>query len=161
VIITGCSQKKLNYLAPAIDLNQGQLFKSIKKLAKRNNFDLKILSGKYGLLDPNDVISPYNQKIRTKKDILKIRRKVIPKLIEIHEDYDLIIVILGKKYLEVIEPLISVKFLVIHDKRGIGGYLSLFSRYNKLPKNQLLKELEKFRIRKFQSETYQKGRIEV
>jgi len=119
------------------------------------------LSGKYGLLDSNEVISPYNQEIRTKKDILKIRRKVIPKLIKIREDYGLIIVILGKKYLEVIEPLISAKFLVIYDKRGIGGYLSLFSRYNKLPKNQLLKELEKFRVRKYRSETYQKEGIEV
>lgn len=161
MIITGCSQKKLSYPAPAIDLNQGQLFRSIKKLAKRNDFDIKILSGKYGLLDSNDVISPYNQEIRTKKDILKIKRKIIPKLIKIREYYDLIIVILGKKYLEVIEPLINAKFLVIYDKRGRGGYLSLFSRYNKLPKNQLLRELEKFRVRKIRSETYQKERIEV
>ncbi len=95
-------------------------------MAKRNNFDLKILSGKYGLLDSNDVISPYNQKIRTKKDILKIRRKVIPKLIKIQEDYDVIIVILGKKYLEVIKPLISVKFLVIYDKRGRGDIFRYF-----------------------------------
>ncbi|MBA7467105.1 hypothetical protein ES707_02301 [subsurface metagenome] len=161
MIIAGCSQKKLNCAAPAIELNQGQLFRSIKKLAKAHNFDLKILSGKYGLLDSDQIISPYNQKIRTKKDVLRVRRIITPRLIEIHDYYDLIIVILGKKYLEVIEPLIDNKFLILYDRRGIGGYLSLFSKYNKLPKNQLLKELEKFRVRKFQPEIYQKERIEV
>ena len=161
VIIAGCSQKKLNYAAPAIEINRGQLFRSIKKLAKSHNFALKILSGKYGLLDSNQIISPYNQKIRTKKDVLRIRRLITPRLIEIHKDYDLIIVMLGKKYLEVIEPLIDNKFLILYDRRGIGGYLSLFSKYNKLSKNQLLKELEKFRVKKFQSEIYQKEIIEV
>ncbi len=161
MIIAGCSQKKFNYAAPAIELNQGQLFKSIKKLAKAHNFDLKILSGKYGLLDPNQIISPYNQKIRTKQDVLRVRRIITPKLIEIYRDYDLIIVMLGKKYLEVIEPLIDNKFLILYDRRGIGGYLSLFSKYNKLPKKRLLKELEKFRVKKYQPEIYQKERIEV
>ena len=161
MIIAGCSQKKLNYAAPAIELNQGQLFRSIKKLAKSHNFALKILSGKYGLLDSNQIISPYNQKISTKKDVLRVRRIITPRLIKLHKDYDLIIVMLGKKYLDVIEPLIDNKFLIIYDRRGIGGYLSLFSKYNKLPKIQLLQELERFRVRKYQSAIYQKERIEV
>lgn len=42
VIIAGCSKKKLSYPAPAIDLNQGQLFKAIKKLALKHDFDMKI-----------------------------------------------------------------------------------------------------------------------
>ena len=36
VIIAGCSQKKLTYPAPAIKLNQGQLFRIIAKLANQN-----------------------------------------------------------------------------------------------------------------------------
>jgi hypothetical protein len=62
---------------------------------------------------------------------------------------------------KLIEPLIDNKFLILYDRRGIGGYLSLFSKYNKLPKNQLLKELEKFRVKDYQSGSYQKERIEV
>ena len=146
LVLAGCSQKKLNYPAPAIKLNQGQLFRGIKKLSISNNFDLKILSGRYGLLDSNEIISPYNQKIRTKKDILRIRRKIFPKMLKTIERYDLIIVIMGKNYREVIEPLFNDKFIVIYDKRGIGGYLSLISWFNKLHTNQLLKELEKFRF---------------
>ncbi|KKN12075.1 hypothetical protein LCGC14_1020140 [marine sediment metagenome] len=146
LVLAGCSQKKLNYPAPAIELNQGQLFRGIKKLTMSNNFDLKILSGKYGLLDSNEIIAPYNQKIRTKKDILRIRRRIFPKMLKTTEIYDLIIVIMGKNYREVIEPLFNENFIIIYDKRGIGGYLSLISKFNKLPTNQLLKELEKFRF---------------
>lgn len=146
LVLAGCSQKKLDYPAPAIELNQGQLFRGIKKLTISNNFDLKILSGKYGLLESNEVIAPYNQKIRTKKDILRIRRKIFPKMLKTIERYDLIIIIMGKNYREVIEPLFNNKFIIIYDKRGIGGYLSLISRFNKLHTDQLLKELEKFRF---------------
>ena len=51
LVISGCSQKKLSYPAPAKDLNQGQLFKAIKELTTQNQFDLKILSGKYGIIE--------------------------------------------------------------------------------------------------------------
>lgn len=145
-IIAGCSQKKLNYAAPAHDLNQGQLFKSIKKLAIKNNFDLKILSGKYGLLDGIEIIGPYNQKIRTKKDISEIRSKVLPTLKYIWKKYDTIIVIMGKNYRIVLEPYLDKKFIIVFDKRGIGGYLSLLSRYNKLQTKKLMKELDVFRF---------------
>jgi len=144
-IIAGCSLKKLEYSAKAIDMNQGQLFRSIRKLAARNHFDMKILSGKYGLLDANEVIDPYNQKIRTQKDILNVRSHAIPKLISIWEKYDLIIVIMGNNYRKVVEPLFDNKFLIVYDRRGIGGYLSLISKYNKLSTAKLLKELEQFR----------------
>ena len=146
LVLAGCSQKKLNYPAPAIELNQGQLFRGIKKLTMSNNFDLKILSGKYGLLDSNEIIAPYNQKIRTKKDILIIRRKIFSKMLKTTKIYDLIIVIMGKNYREVIEPLFNERFIIIYDKRGIGGYLSLISKFNKLSTNQLLKAFEKFRF---------------
>ena len=79
-IIIGCSQKKLKFPAPASELNQGQLFKALKKLAFKNNFDLKVLSGKHGLLEPNQIIEPYDQKIKNKEDIVKIRSKIKLKL---------------------------------------------------------------------------------
>jgi len=93
LVITGCSKKKLEHKAKA-----GTFFKKSKKLAKINNFDLKILSGKYGLLDPEMVIEPYNQKIRTKSDIERIRKQVSPIIDRIKEEYDLIILIMGKTY---------------------------------------------------------------
>jgi len=145
-IIAGCSQKKLPYKAPAIELNQGQLFRSIRKLAIKNNFDMKILSGKYGLLDPATIIEPYNQKIRSKKDILDISLKISDKINQVIKDYDKIIVIMGSDYRKVLEPFFNEKFIVVFDKRGIGGYLQLVSKFNAMPVKKLIQELEKFRI---------------
>ena len=144
LIIAGCSQKKLLNPAPAIELNQGQLFKAIRKLAIKNQFDLKILSGKYGLLEPDQIIEPYNQKIKTKADIKRVREIVNPTITQIWRDYGIIIVIMGKNYREVLKPFFDNKFYVVFDKRGIGGYKSLLVHYLRLPTPQLLQELKKF-----------------
>jgi len=146
LIIAGCSKKKLNHAAPAIELNQGQLFKSIKKLVSKNNFDLKILSGKYGLLDGHEVIEPYNEKITKKQDIIRVRKKIITKISQIWRSYDEIIIIMGKNYREVLEPFFDKKFIIIFDRRGIFGYLNLLSHYNNITKKQFLQEIEKFRV---------------
>ena len=127
LVIAGCSKKKLSNPAPAIDLNQGQLFRSIRKLVIQNQFDLKVLSGKYGLLEPSQVIEPYNQMIKTKNDIIRVREMIAPKIGQIWRDYDMIIVIMGKNYREVLKPFFDSKFYVVYDKRGIGGYKSLIA----------------------------------
>jgi len=147
LFIVGCSKKKLSHSAPAKDFYQGQLFKMVKKLVTQNNFDYRALSGKYGLLSPDEMVTPYDQKIENSKESIKaIRDLTLPKLSKILPEYDSIILIMGKTYRKVIEPLINHKFIVIVDKRGIFGYLSIISKYLKLPKAQVLKELERFRI---------------
>ena len=146
LIIAGCSQKKLPHPSPAIDPNQGQLFKSIKRIAFQNNFDLKILSGKYGLLEPNQVIAPYNQKIQTKADIRRIQNLIKNKISKVWRSYDLIITIMGKKYVEVLRPYLDSKFYVVFDRRGIGGYLSQVSHFSKLQTSQLLQAIIRFQI---------------
>jgi len=144
LVIAGCSQKKSLNPACAIDLNQGQLFKGIRKLAFQNQFDLKILSGKYGLLEPDQIIETYNQKIKTKADIFRVRELINPKIAQIWRDYKLIIVIMGKNYREVFSPFFDNKFYVVYDKRGIGGYKSLIATYLKLSTSKLIQELRKF-----------------
>ena len=147
LFIVGCSKKKLSNSAPVKDFYQGQLFKMVKKLVTQNNFDYRVLSGKFGLWRPDEMVSPYDQKIESSEESIKtIRDLTLPRLSKILAEYDSIILIMGKTYRKVIEPLISQKFIVIFDKRGILGYLSIISKYLKLPKARLLKELERFRI---------------
>lgn len=145
LLIIGCSQKKLDYAAPVIDLNQGQLFRSVKKVGLKFNFEIMVLSGMHGLLRSNDVIEPYNNKIRTKTDILRVRRQISEDLLILMDMYDKIIVMMGKAYREVLYPFYNEKFYILYDKRGIGGYLSLFGRYRQLNLKQFLKEIEKFK----------------
>ncbi len=155
-MIIGCSKKKLTewisphgkkkYIIPAIELNQGQLFRSLKDLGEKMEIDIKILSGKYGLMDPDDFVKPYNQKIETKSDINSMRIKIKERISEIKRKYDKIIVFMGGNYRKVVEPYYNHKFRVIFDKRGIGGYLSLAKDFKEISKAQFLKEIEKFQV---------------
>ena len=143
LVITSCTSSKLNYAAPAKSLYQGVLFRKIKKIVNYNNLDFKILSAKYGILDANDIIKPYEKELKNKKDILELRKRVIPNLKSIEEDYELIIIIMGKKYREVLEPLFisKSKYKMIYDKRGIGGLTSKINFYLKSPIKKMLSEL--------------------
>jgi len=146
LIITSCSSQKLSHLAPAKNLYQGTLFKKVKKLADNNHFEFKIISSKYGLLSSNEIISPYDKTIKNERDIMKIRELVIPKLKDIQNNYDLIIIIMGKNYRKIIEPLFDKKYLIIHDSRGIGGLISLISKLLKIPRKNLLSKLRSYNI---------------
>jgi hypothetical protein len=144
LLITGCSKRKLDHEAPAEDLNQGQLFKKAKKLAKQNKFDFKIISGKYGLLEPDQIIEPYNKKIRNKQDIERIRKEVIPRMLDIYPKYSLIILIMGKTYEHVFEPVLDNKFRRLYHKQGYFGYLKLINKLLTLKQAEVLTEIEKF-----------------
>ena len=144
LVLAGCSKRKLDHPAPAGKLNQGTLFKKSRKLAKLNEFDLKILSGKYGLLDPEECIAPYNQKIRTKADIERIKGKVQGHLLTLWQQYDVIITVLGKKYEDVLSPVLDNKFRCLYHQKGLFGYIKLLNSLLKLNTQALIRELERF-----------------
>ena len=110
------------------------------------SFTQKILSGKYGLLSLDDLVDPYDAKITTKADVKRVQNKCLYRLVELHKTYDAIIVVLGKKYREVISPILDSKCLVVFKKKGLFAYYTLFAQYNQKPTDHMLKELEKFRI---------------
>ena len=117
----------------------------IRKFSELHGFDQKIVSGKYGLLTMDDLVIPYDMKISTKADVKRVQDKCLYRLVELHKAYDTIIVILGKKYREVISPILDSKCLILFDKRGIFGYYSLIAKLNQLPTSQILNELSRFR----------------
>ncbi len=148
LVITNCTVKKLNYPAPAKELYQGPLFKKILKLVEKNNFELKILSAKYGLIDQNKTISPYNKTITNMKEIIKLRKKVIPQLKKIEDNYELIIIIMGRKYRKVLKPLFNndSKYKMLHDIRGIGGLTSKINYYLKSPLKKMILDLKSCKV---------------
>jgi len=145
LVINGCSQNKLPQPAPARDFYTGQLFRMVRKFSELHEFDQRILSGKYGLVTMNDLVDPYDLKISTKADIKRVRDKCLYRLVELHKAYDTIIVILGKKYREVISPILDSKCLVAIDKKGIFGYYTLIAKLNQTSRLQALEELSRFR----------------
>lgn len=140
VIICSCSKQKLSNPAPAKYLYQGVLFKKIKKLAQYKKLDFRILSAKYGILNPNELIKPYDKTIKSKRDIINLRKKIMSAVKKIETDYSLIILIMGKKYRMVFEPFLNnPKYKMIYDSRGIGGLTAKVKEYTNKPLDNMIK----------------------
>ncbi len=58
IAILQCSQRKSTVPCAAVDLYQGGLFKMSLAYAKRTCDDIRIISGKYGLVKPQPVARP-------------------------------------------------------------------------------------------------------
>lgn len=66
IVLVGCGKSKLKKAAAAKDLYTGQLFKLARAYAERVGDDWRILSTKYGLLKPDEVIDPYDETVTGK-----------------------------------------------------------------------------------------------
>ncbi len=60
VLLIGCSRTKADVPAPARELFRGPVFQRARDYAVRQGVLWFVLSGKFGLLDPDDVVSPYD-----------------------------------------------------------------------------------------------------
>ena len=67
VCLVGCSKEKLAQAAPAKDLYCSVLFRLCRNWAERNADAWAILSGKHLLVDPDEVIEPYDRSIRERR----------------------------------------------------------------------------------------------
>jgi len=139
LVITGCTKEKLGYdssvKAPAKQMYQGRLFKTVKNYCETMGFDYLIISAKYGLIHPDETIEGYEQVLRTKEDIKKIQPRVEDKLRPLLKNYDRIVVIAGKRYREVLQNLWDERFMAIKS-RGYGDLCSIVSKA--IPKGKTL-----------------------
>lgn len=65
--LISCGKEKLTSAAAARDMYQGDLFKKARKYAEANYDAWYILSAKYGLLHPDQVIEPYDVTLNSMK----------------------------------------------------------------------------------------------
>ena len=63
ICLVGCSKSKLAHAAPAQDLYCSALFRLSREWAKRHSDAWAILSARYGMIEPDRVIEPYNTTI--------------------------------------------------------------------------------------------------
>jgi len=139
LVITSCTAEKLGnsprVRAKAKEMYLGRLFKLTRKLCERMKWDYVIISAKYGLLFPDDEISGYEKVLKSKKDIEEIKPKVLPRLMKILSEYDVVLVVAGKNYRQVIKSLINKKFIILHSK----GYGDMCSKLSKIVETQSVK----------------------
>jgi len=102
LVITSCSKVKNNQkteeTVPAEDLYTGRLFQKVRQYAELKGFDYMILSAKYGLIHPDEKISVYDNVLRSKKDVEKIKNQANTEFQKISNNYKTILVIAGKNY---------------------------------------------------------------
>ena len=119
LVLIACSKRKADRPRKAKELYLGRLFQEAKQFAERRGYEYRIISAKFGLIDPDTIIAPYDQTIRTKEDLLRVRELVLPRLEKMMERFERIIVFGGKKYRQVLEPLWDERFTFVKSK-GYG-----------------------------------------
>lgn len=116
LLITGCSKKKSNIPGRAKDVYQGQIFKKCLELATKKNYDLRILSAKYGILNPNTIIYAYENVIKNKTDVTNLFNLIHDKFEALQSQYQKILVVMGKKYRDVIESWFDERFEIMEGR---------------------------------------------
>ena len=146
LVITSCSKKKEQKAKKAVDLYKGQFFLGIKRFCEKNDFDLMVLSAKYGLIK-DEIIAPYEQRLKnTKKDINRLHAIAFPKFKDLIPKYDYIIFLMGKTYVSVLNTN-SPKIRYATDPTGSGGFNQLIVKLNNLSKEgfiSLIKQKKTF-----------------
>jgi hypothetical protein len=71
IVLVGCGKAKLDKPARAKDLYTGNLFRAARAYAELHGDTWRILSAKYGLVHPTEVIAPYDERIDSKTKLGK------------------------------------------------------------------------------------------
>jgi len=79
--IVGCSNLKMPTPCPAWLLySASPTFSQRYSIAKRTSSKVLILSGKYGLIPPEIILKPYDQKIKVTEDYIELVRSQVRKM---------------------------------------------------------------------------------
>ena len=89
LLILSCSMKKRNEAGKALNVYDGPNYHVLRNYLKyKQDVDVKIISAKYGLIDGNDKISPYEYKMNEQDALIykKVYRLEIEKLVSSYTD---------------------------------------------------------------------------
>lgn len=134
IVLISCVSVKLSHKARAEELYISPLFKYGLAYAKKLQPDkIYILSAKYGLLELDEIIEPYNITLNTMSSTeIKIwSEKVLSKLKEkVNLDVDQIIFLAGENYRKYLIPHIKNYFIPLKGL-GIGKQLKYLKEHSK------------------------------
>jgi len=132
--LISCVSTKKGYATEAKDLYASPLFLNSRKYAEIRLDKYYILSAKYGLLKPNDIIEPYEEtlKNRSKSERIIWSQKVFQKLSKEISSEDKIVFLAGEKYREFFEKLLlqeGISFQTPLNKLSIGKQLQWYKNF--------------------------------
>lgn len=129
--LVGCAAAKLQRPAPARELYTSQLFKKASAYVEANSDRWYILSAKYGLVHPDEVICPYNMKLGSKegpfvwdwaKDVVRNLEK------ELRFDHDVELLVLAGEQYRTLLHLTDIPARVPMEGMGIGQQLGFLTK---------------------------------
>lgn len=71
IVLVSCVKNKKTYPCAARTLYEGAWFKKASRYAELTGDEWFILSAKYGLVHPDQVIEPYDETLKTKRKIVR------------------------------------------------------------------------------------------
>lgn len=144
LVISSCSKTKKDLPRgeqfPAEEVYQGRLFNRIRDLCDSTGWDHRVISAKYGLLSVEDPIAVYEETLSSDDEAISLRPKVLPDLAAILDDYESVLVVGGKYYRRVIEPLFDNRVHILNS----AGYPVLCSKIKEATPDTTATELSQF-----------------
>lgn len=129
VVLISCVAKKRNCASLAKDLYVSPLFKGAYRYAQKLDADiLYILSAKYGLLNCNDFVQPYNETLNTKplKEVQQWAKEVYCQLCKVADPKtDEFVFLAGERYRKYLLPLLKNVSVPLQGM-GIGKQLAFY-----------------------------------
>ena len=133
IALVSCTKLKQEYSCEAKDMYlPSQLFRKARNYIEKNNYDnWFILSAKYGLLKPTDIIEPYNITLNTmkKNEIVEWSYKVYNQLCKF--ELSQVDFYAGEKYRKYLIPSLQNKNININillKGLGIGQQLQFYKQ---------------------------------
>lgn len=123
IIFVSCVRKKESDTLPASDLYISTWFNKASAYAKQIGDRWYILSAKYGLLSPSNIIEPYNKSLNVMPatERKEWAKKVLIQIKEITSPNDELIFLAGTRYREyLIEPLQKTGYIISIPMKGLG-----------------------------------------
>ena len=109
LFLVSCVKTKLSRSAKAKDLYVSNWFRKVRACVEREGSAWRILSAKYGLVHPEDVIQPYEKTLSTMR--VTERRAWADNVLKALEpclaDADTVVFFAGERYREFLEPCLS------------------------------------------------------
>ncbi len=109
IYLITCVKKKRQEDSPASELYTSSLFRKLKALAEKKSDAWFILSARYGLVKPSQVIAPYELTLSTmpKRERAEWAEKLMRQLEEEISPGDKVTILAGRRYWEGLVPVLE------------------------------------------------------
>lgn len=151
LLVQSCSKRKVEVEdpAPALRVYDGYFFRIVRKARRDGYLDpdiiVRILSARHGLLDPEQEIRPYDQRMTTRR-ATKLRPQVTTQILSVARAMDVrdIAVNVGKDYLPAVIGIESPESISTwaFPRRRIGERGSILKEFLQDPSSEELVPLE-------------------